>query len=180
MHQDKDEKSMAPVVSLSIGDTCVFRFGNIVDRGKPYTDIELMSGGHRGGMQDVGGLDRFVQAGGGESIDALGPPAFRRSVRRPQRGLQHLSVRPPSEEPVLDLHGLRVADALRRATSFLVAEQQRGTVAVLIVTGHGTGAVKAAIRTMLASHPAVARVQQSLRGDAAVLVVLKPPVRKRG
>jgi DNA-nicking Smr family endonuclease len=51
---------------------------------------------------------------------------------------------------------------------------------VRIVTGHGTGAVKAAIRTMLVSHPAVASVQSSLRGDAAVLVVLKPPARKRG
>lgn len=27
MHQDKDE-SLAPVVSLSIGDSCTFRFGN--------------------------------------------------------------------------------------------------------------------------------------------------------
>jgi alkylated DNA repair protein (DNA oxidative demethylase) len=44
MHQDKDERSDAPVVSLSIGDTCVFRFGNPRDRGRPYTDIELRSG----------------------------------------------------------------------------------------------------------------------------------------
>jgi alkylated DNA repair dioxygenase AlkB len=27
-----------PVVSLSIGDTCRFRFGNADNRGKPYTD----------------------------------------------------------------------------------------------------------------------------------------------
>ncbi|WP_329456236.1 alpha-ketoglutarate-dependent dioxygenase AlkB family protein [Streptomyces sp. NBC_01497] len=44
MHQDKDEKSLAPVVSLSIGDRCVFRFGNTQDRGRPYTDVELGSG----------------------------------------------------------------------------------------------------------------------------------------
>jgi alkylated DNA repair protein (DNA oxidative demethylase) len=44
MHQDKDEKSAAPVVSLSIGDTCVFRVGNTETRTKPYTDIELASG----------------------------------------------------------------------------------------------------------------------------------------
>jgi alkylated DNA repair protein (DNA oxidative demethylase) len=44
MHQDKDEKSRAPVVSLSIGDRCVFRFGNTEDRGRPYTDVELGSG----------------------------------------------------------------------------------------------------------------------------------------
>ncbi|HEY4095593.1 MAG TPA: alpha-ketoglutarate-dependent dioxygenase AlkB [Baekduia sp.] len=44
MHQDKEERSAAPVVSLSIGDDCVFRFGNPHDRGRPYTDVALRSG----------------------------------------------------------------------------------------------------------------------------------------
>jgi alkylated DNA repair protein (DNA oxidative demethylase) len=44
MHQDKEERSGAPVVSLSIGDSCVFRFGNTQTRGRPYTDVELASG----------------------------------------------------------------------------------------------------------------------------------------
>ncbi|MER5370651.1 alpha-ketoglutarate-dependent dioxygenase AlkB [Streptomyces sp. NPDC002722] len=44
LHQDKDEESRAPVVSLSIGDTCTFRFGNTEGRGKPYTDLLLASG----------------------------------------------------------------------------------------------------------------------------------------
>ncbi|MFD7247317.1 alpha-ketoglutarate-dependent dioxygenase AlkB family protein [Streptomyces massasporeus] len=44
MHRDSDEKSDAPVVSLSLGDTCVFRFGNSETRTRPYTDVELRSG----------------------------------------------------------------------------------------------------------------------------------------
>lgn len=44
MHQDKDERSDAPVVSLSLGDSCVFRFGNTENRNRPWTDIELASG----------------------------------------------------------------------------------------------------------------------------------------
>ncbi|MCG7309096.1 alpha-ketoglutarate-dependent dioxygenase AlkB [Brachybacterium sp. ACRRE] len=44
MHQDKDERSLAPVVSLSIGDACTFRFGNTETRTKPYQDITLESG----------------------------------------------------------------------------------------------------------------------------------------
>lgn len=44
MHQDKDEQSPAPVVSLSIGDTCLFRFGNTETRTKPYRDVRLASG----------------------------------------------------------------------------------------------------------------------------------------
>jgi alkylated DNA repair protein (DNA oxidative demethylase) len=44
MHQDKDEVAADPVVSLSVGDSCVFRFGNTANRGKPYTDVVLASG----------------------------------------------------------------------------------------------------------------------------------------
>ncbi|MDF9279587.1 alpha-ketoglutarate-dependent dioxygenase AlkB [Arthrobacter sp. EH-1B-1] len=44
MHQDKEEKSLNPVVSLSIGDSCVFRFGNTENRNKPWTDVRLESG----------------------------------------------------------------------------------------------------------------------------------------
>jgi alkylated DNA repair protein (DNA oxidative demethylase) len=44
MHQDKDEQSLAPVVSLSIGDSCQFRFGNTENRNLPYENMILASG----------------------------------------------------------------------------------------------------------------------------------------
>lgn len=44
MHKDGEERSNAPIVSLSIGDTCTFRFGNTETRTKPYTDVALASG----------------------------------------------------------------------------------------------------------------------------------------
>ena len=44
MHQDKDETVNQPVVSLSVGDSCRFRFGNVVNRNRPYRDIDLVSG----------------------------------------------------------------------------------------------------------------------------------------
>ncbi len=78
-------------------------------------------------------------------------------------------------DPVLDLHGLRVAVAIRQTSAFLVAEQQRGTSVVRIITGHGSGALKKAIRDMLRSHPAVLRLSPALETDAVTLVVLKPP-----
>ncbi|MEZ2390937.1 alpha-ketoglutarate-dependent dioxygenase AlkB [bacterium RCC_150] len=59
MHQDKDEKSSAPVVSLSIGDSCIFRFGNSETRTKPYTDVELSSGD----LFVFGGRSRFAYHG---------------------------------------------------------------------------------------------------------------------
>jgi len=75
---------------------------------------------------------------------------------------------------VLDLHGLRVAQAVRQTNAFLLREQARGSVSVRIVTGHGTGALKAAVRDILRTHPAVASALPALRSDAATLVVLRP------
>ncbi|WP_406400271.1 alpha-ketoglutarate-dependent dioxygenase AlkB [Streptomyces sp. NBC_00879] len=59
MHQDKEERSGAPVVSLSIGDACVFRYGNTETRGRPYTDVELASGD----LFVFGGPTRFAYHG---------------------------------------------------------------------------------------------------------------------
>ncbi len=44
MHQDSDERCDAPVVSISLGATATFRFGNTTNRNKPWQDIELRSG----------------------------------------------------------------------------------------------------------------------------------------
>jgi alkylated DNA repair protein (DNA oxidative demethylase) len=44
LHRDGDEKSPEPVVSISIGAPCLFRFGNTTNRGRPWTDLELYSG----------------------------------------------------------------------------------------------------------------------------------------
>ncbi|MGY5127227.1 alpha-ketoglutarate-dependent dioxygenase AlkB family protein [Streptomyces nigrescens] len=71
MHQDKEERSSAPVVSLSIGDTCVFRFGNTETRTKPYTDIELASGD----LFVFGGPSRFAYHGVPKVRPGTGDPA---------------------------------------------------------------------------------------------------------
>jgi alkylated DNA repair protein (DNA oxidative demethylase) len=44
MHEDNDELVDEPVVSFSVGHSCIFRFGNTDHRGKPYTDVVLDSG----------------------------------------------------------------------------------------------------------------------------------------
>ncbi len=71
MHQDKDEQSGAPVVSLSIGDTCLFRFGNTTTRGRPYTDVELASGD----LFVFGGPSRFAYHGVTKVFEGTGDPA---------------------------------------------------------------------------------------------------------
>lgn len=44
LHRDSDEQVLEPIVSLSLGAACVFRLGNIDNRGRPWTDVELRSG----------------------------------------------------------------------------------------------------------------------------------------
>jgi alkylated DNA repair protein (DNA oxidative demethylase) len=74
MHRDGDEQSDAPVVSLSLGDTCVFRFGNPDTRTRPYTDVELRSG------------DLFV-FGGPSRLAYHGVPRVHPGTAPPELGL---------------------------------------------------------------------------------------------
>ncbi|MER2133335.1 MAG: alpha-ketoglutarate-dependent dioxygenase AlkB [Arthrobacter sp.] len=70
MHQDKDERSSAPVVSFSIGDTCIFRFGNTQTRTRPYTDLELASGD----LFVFGGPSRFAYHGVPKTLPGTAGP----------------------------------------------------------------------------------------------------------
>jgi alkylated DNA repair protein (DNA oxidative demethylase) len=44
LHQDGEEPSDAPVVTISLGDTCTFRFAGTDRRVGPFLDVELRSG----------------------------------------------------------------------------------------------------------------------------------------
>src|SRR6267143_5863892 len=44
LHQAGEEPSSAPVVTVSLGDSCVFRFAGVGRRTGPFTDLELRSG----------------------------------------------------------------------------------------------------------------------------------------
>ena len=69
LHQDKEERTDAPVVSLSIGDRCVFRFGNTETRNRPWTDVELASGD----AFVFGGPSRFAYHGVPKLYPDTGP-----------------------------------------------------------------------------------------------------------
>lgn len=44
LHQDGEEPRAAPVVTISLGDTCTFRLAGVDRRTGPFTDVELRSG----------------------------------------------------------------------------------------------------------------------------------------
>jgi alkylated DNA repair protein (DNA oxidative demethylase) len=72
LHQDKDERSAAPVVSLSLGTTCVFRFGNTASRNKPWQDVQLASGD----LFVFGRETRFAYHGVVKTLPGTGQPAI--------------------------------------------------------------------------------------------------------
>ncbi|MFD6108819.1 alpha-ketoglutarate-dependent dioxygenase AlkB family protein [Streptomyces yangpuensis] len=72
MHRDAEEKSPAPVVSLSLGDSCLFRFGNTGSRGRPYRDVELRSGD----LFVFGGPSRSAYHGVPKVLPGTGPRAL--------------------------------------------------------------------------------------------------------
>ncbi|MEU8840328.1 alpha-ketoglutarate-dependent dioxygenase AlkB [Streptomyces roseus] len=77
MHRDAEEKSGAPVVSLSLGDTCVFRFGNTASRGRPYQDVRLRSGD----LFVFGGPARLAYHGVPKVLPGTAPPGLGLSGR---------------------------------------------------------------------------------------------------
>lgn len=89
LHQDKDEQGAAPVVSISLGDTGRFRFGNPATRGRPYTDVDL----HSGDLVVFGGPSRFAYHGvtgidPGSADPVCGLPSGRLNVTLRVTGLE--------------------------------------------------------------------------------------------
>ncbi|GAA1407362.1 alpha-ketoglutarate-dependent dioxygenase AlkB [Kitasatospora putterlickiae] len=72
LHQDRDERTDAPVVSLSLGDSCVFRLGNTETRTRPWTDLELRSGD----LLVFGGPARFAYHGVTRTLPGTADPAL--------------------------------------------------------------------------------------------------------
>ena len=78
----------APVVTISLGDTCTFRFAGVDRRTGPFTDIELRSGD----LLVFGGENRRIFHGvpkvlPGTAPDGLGLPPGRLSITVRETGL---------------------------------------------------------------------------------------------
>jgi len=88
LHQDGEEPSDAPVVTISLGDTCVFRLAGVDRRTSPFTDVELRSGD----LLVFGGANRRIYHGVPKVLDGTGPqglglPPGRLSITVRETGL---------------------------------------------------------------------------------------------
>jgi alkylated DNA repair protein (DNA oxidative demethylase) len=69
LHQDGEEPSDAPVVTISLGDTCTFRMAGVDRRTGPFTDVRLQSGD----LLVFGGENRRIHHGVPKVFDATAP-----------------------------------------------------------------------------------------------------------
>jgi DNA mismatch repair protein MutS2 len=108
----------------------------------------------------------------------------RRTPSRPPSGVRVPTPAPVSapagplrtSENTLDLRGERVDDALRQLDKFLDEALRREWDTAFVLHGHGTGALRTAIREHLARHPSVTKFQPAdadQGGDAVTRVVLE-------
>ena len=88
LHQDAEEPSDAPVVTISLGDACVFRLASVARRTAPFCDVELRSGD----LLVFGGPSRRIYHGvpkvaDGTAPEGLGLPPGRLSITLRETGL---------------------------------------------------------------------------------------------
>jgi len=132
--------------------------------------VDLMAGGQV--RVAAGPLKLTVSASELRTTVNVEPP--------PPRPSSHLAA-PVDEAPLqtrdntCDLRGLRVDDAIAMATAFLDRAITEGRRAVFLLHGHGTGALRDALRKELARSAYVARlsgVEADRGGDGVTLVWL--------
>ena len=88
LHQDGEEPSDAPVVTISLGDTCDFRMAGVDRRTAPFTDLQL----HSGDLLVFGGPQRRIYHGVPKVHPGTGPhdiglPPGRLSITVRETGL---------------------------------------------------------------------------------------------
>ncbi|BDG01658.1 endonuclease MutS2 [Anaeromyxobacter oryzae] len=154
---------------------------------KPGVRVRIASLGHEGEVVEVDGKEALVRAG------AL-------KIRRPVSDLVPLSGKarsaalgkskgeklaaadaarpgaPLSSERRLDVRGMRVEELLREVERFLDGLYAGGEPDALILHGHGTGALKQALRDYLSASPYVGAFRGGDRhegGDAVTIVTLR-------
>jgi DNA mismatch repair protein MutS2 len=92
-------------------------------------------------------------------------------------GADELSIVIQNATNTLDLRGQRADEALRAVEAFLDRSALDGTSPVIVIHGHGTGALRKEVRAYLAASPYVARWapgEPRQGGDGVSIVELRP------
>ncbi len=119
-------------------------------------------------------IDDLERMAGASAAAAPAGGARRPSGRSARNAALLDAVQPAPAAPIargggpateVDVRGLRVEEALEAVESRLDRALLQGAPWLRIIHGHGTGALKSALRTRLAAHPAVTRHRPGERGE---------------
>ena len=153
----------------------------------PGTRVRIVSLGQEGEVVEVDGGNALVRAG---PLKVRRPVSDLLTLRGKARGSGLGKTRaerlaraeesrpdaPRSAERRIDVRGLRVEELLRAVDRFLDGLYASGEAGCEILHGHGTGALKQALRDHLAASPYVAAFRPGDRhegGDAVTVVTLR-------
>ncbi len=153
----------------------------------PGVRVRIVSLGQDGEVVEVDGGNALVLAG---SLKVRRPVADLLPLRGKARAAGLARTRaeklaaaegarpgaPPTAERRLDVRGLRVEELLREVDRFLDGLYSDGEAECLVLHGHGTGALKQALRDHLSASPYVASFRpgdQHEGGDAVTVIALR-------
>jgi DNA mismatch repair protein MutS2 len=152
---------------------------------EPGARVRVASLGQEGEVLEISGDEAVIRLGGlkmrrpvADLLPLRGKPAPAKLARaRDERLREAEGARPAaltSGERRLDVRGMRVDDLLREVDAFLDRLYAEGAVDAAVLHGHGTGALKQALRDHLGASPYVGsfRRGESHEGGDAVTVVL--------
>jgi DNA mismatch repair protein MutS2 len=105
-----------------------------------------------GAMKLTVGIDEVSLATGQQPKAAKKPRPVAPPVRRDATPVRVDSI-------TCDLRGLRVDEGLERVDAFIDRLLSQGEPAGFVLHGHGTGAMKSAVRSHLGAHPLIAKAQ---------------------
>jgi DNA mismatch repair protein MutS2 len=155
---------------------------------RPGSRVRIVSLGYEGEVLEVDGAEALVRAGAlkvrrpasdllpltGKAAPA---PGFGRSKGERLEAAEEARPAPMrTAERRLDVRGFRVEELLREVDGFLDRLYAEGAPDALILHGHGTGALKQALREHLAASPYVGEFRAGDRhegGDAATVNTLR-------
>jgi DNA mismatch repair protein MutS2 len=153
----------------------------------PGVRVRILSLGQEGEVVEVDGKDALVRAGSlkvRRPVDDLLPLKGKArdaglARTRSEKLAQADAARPDAvftAERRLDVRGLRVEELLREVERFLDRLYAGGEPSAVILHGHGTGALKQALRDHLSASPYVGTFRPGDRhegGDAVTVVTLR-------
>ncbi len=120
-------------------------------------------------LVDVHGRSVVLRA---DALTPIQPPAARRRARRERSAPPHGDPEYPRRARQIDLHGMRVADALATADDAVNQALLDDVAELRFIHGRSSGRIRAALHAHLRETPSVRSLRVDPRNEGVTIVVL--------